>query len=370
MNRGHKKEGGKEMKESDKKIRKNKTAALKHMSMAEVFCKMHGLLEQGKSEDANAYYKSCATWAGSRYIDMTIRWAIMLESAGHADQAMFVLGELLRDCHDPRLLNSLGIIRKNAGQHDSARQAFESAILLDPEQSLYWANLGMAAIECDQKERAFFCFRRCFAIDSDQDWCATAMAVLADEIKIPHAAIQEINRALARKPESYHFQRALAMLFVSLEKYDRALECLNTAICINPSDLDLNFNRARVLDKLGRRNESIAAMELLVENFPWWVQGKCYLAELYTEKGMLIEAEWLLIEVLKNEPDSYEANDLIAQCYYLLEQYENAAQHALRACRKNPNQTILGNLEMLFGKMNDSAGLELVKKIRNEVKNG
>lgn len=121
-------------------------------------------------------------------------------------------------------------------------------------------------------------------------------------------AVKEVEveeEAPEPEPDADDYNRKGASL-IKEGRHDEALEVFEKALSIDPEHVGVTFNRAYVLQKMGRRDEALAEYERLVikEEMP---QAYFMLGVIYDEKGERRRAIGSFEKVLEMEPENARA---------------------------------------------------------------
>lgn len=127
-------------------------------------------------------------------------------------------------------------------------------------------------------------------------------------------------KLINKYPESYIGHKTLAEVYEKEEKYSVAVDEYVRATEINNKDIKLNYNIARLLSKTERSEEAITVLQ----------------------------------DILKKNPEYYEATNLLGEVLCANERYKEAINVYMNALRYNPgNYDLYYNLGMVFTMTND-----------------
>ena len=127
-------------------------------------------------------------------------------------------------------------------------------------------------------------------------------------------------KLINKYPESYIGHKTLAEVYEKEEKYSVAVDEYIRATEINNKDIKLNYNIARLLSKTERSEEAITVLQ----------------------------------DILKKNPEYYEATNLLGEVLCANERYKEAINVYMNALRYNPgNYDLYYNLGMVFTMTND-----------------
>jgi tetratricopeptide (TPR) repeat protein len=92
-----------------------------------------------------------------------------------------------------------------------------------------------------------------------KDWQIQYRSSLVMDIDVK---ITELEDNLKTNPKDYSIYWDLAIRYLFLQKYDRAMRCINTAINISPSTQELYYCRALVHIKMGNSSKAKEDLEM------------------------------------------------------------------------------------------------------------
>ncbi len=154
--------------------------------------------------------------------------ALGLERFGRHAEALQVAERLLRSHpRHPHLLNLVGVLASQCGQHQKAVHLLAVAVDLEPDNAAYRANRARALARSGQ----------------------------------PHAALASFDKALALRPDfaDAHCHRGLVLK--DLGRFDEALASLETAVALAPGMAAAHLNLAHLLLQLGSFERGFAEYE-------------------------------------------------------------------------------------------------------------
>lgn len=170
------------------------------------------------------------------------------------------------------------------------------------------------------------------------------------------------------------------------EKFVKAIEYFNkrdflTALGIfltllkeDPENLHYMYNTALTLANLGKEDEAIKYLEIVVKHSNYqndyylFIYSRLLLGFLYTKKERYEDAERLFKEVLRVVPDSTLAMESLGYVYERLGRYDQAIIHLRKAIELNPNSAnALNSLGYIYAELgiNLTEALQLCKRAVN-----
>lgn len=210
-----------------------------------------------------------------------------------------------------KALNDLAVILDIQGNKTEAKEIFEKLIILDPTYSDSYINLSKIYTDLNDLTKAeYFCKK---ALDCDAK------------------NIRALNN--------------LSSIYIKTNRQLQAIECIESALQINPNDFLLQFNYAKLLKyfcKFEIANQIFSALytknhtnaELLAEY-----------ADLQNCLGNPKKSMELLDLALQIDPNNYEANYYLCSYLYSVKNLEKAEYHCIKAIQaKNQSLQLLGML--------------------------
>jgi tetratricopeptide (TPR) repeat protein len=209
------------------------------------------------------------------YLDAHVNRAGLLMSLGRAAEAVEAYDKALalRPDHLPALIDR-GIALDALGRVADALSSFERALAVQPNAFEAHANRANALARLGRHEEAVAAFDRALAIhDRLAELHVNRGNSLRELDRLPEA-LASYDAALSRVPDmgAAHFSRGITLK--ALDRYDEALAAFDRALKLDLFGNDpvarahLQWNRAAVLDLLGRPDEAFAEAEHCLQLAP------------------------------------------------------------------------------------------------------
>ena len=166
-------------------------------------------------------------------------------------------------------------------------------------------------------------------------------------------AIDVVQKALEHAPDHVDYYLYLGSFYEELERFDDALTILREGMRRDTKNARIYFRLGVVLDKMGRKQESIAAMKRVLVLTPDDAEALNYLGYTYADLGInLDEAESLIQAALALKPDDGYITDSLGWVYYKRGNYLQALEWLTKAVKLVPDDpTILEHLGDVYRKM-------------------
>jgi len=168
-------------------------------------------------------------------------------------------------------------------------------------------------------------------------------------------AIRSLTDAIQAHPEDPEFFLELGNVYGDSKRYRDAVEALRQGLEVDPGNVNLRFRLGAVYDQWGLKDESIAEMKAVIRLDPKHANALNYLGYTYADLGKnLDEAERLIKEALKHDPESGYITDSLGWVYYKKGLFEQALGVLEKAASLVPDDpVILEHLGDAYQKVNN-----------------
>ncbi|MBE2281581.1 MAG: tetratricopeptide repeat protein [Ignavibacteriaceae bacterium] len=145
---------------------------------------------------------------------------------------------------------------------------------------------------------------------------------LEEETKF-REAIETLLPHYKTNQADYLFNLRLGWLYYNIEKYDSSIICYEAARKINPSAIDAVYGIRYPVAAKNDKDKLVALYEEILKADPNDYEANLRLGQIYIEKD-LNKAKSYLLNVYKKFPSYYEPNLSLGYTYYYLGDYANA----------------------------------------------
>jgi tetratricopeptide (TPR) repeat protein len=182
--------------------------------------------------------------------------------AGRLVEAEGLYLEILAVCpNHPDALHLLGVIACQTDRPELALQLFELAIRLDPRNSLYHSNRGLALRQVNRLEDAIESYDCALALRPDYTEALFNRGVTLQKLKRLDEALESYDRTLATRPDHVEALSNRGVLLQELQRFDEALACYDRALAECPRFVEALSNRGNVLKELKRFQEALESYD-------------------------------------------------------------------------------------------------------------
>ncbi len=155
---------------------------------------------------------------------------------------------------DANIFASRGLAHHWLGAYGEAGADYSHAIELDPDNYLTYYNRGVSFNDRGQHERALADYRRAVARNDNDSLSHNNLAwTLAYHLDTDYQeALEHALRSVELEP-SEHNHDTLALVYYKLERFEEALKHYDTALALNPDQLESYIGRGDVYLALGNQ---------------------------------------------------------------------------------------------------------------------
>ena len=303
------------------------------------------LLAEGRPEEARVALRA-AIIDGDTRPETWLNLALAEAGAGYADLArasMLQIQQRYPGWDEPRLRQAESL--RAGGQHAAAELAYESTLAINPSRPE--ALLGLAVLKLQRQDGfgAQPLLLRCCSVapGQSQAWDALGISLMLTGDKVAaEGAFAEAQR-LDPAVLDYALHRVDAA--VAADNAAAEMARLELATTANPLDPVSQTARGVLLERLGRRDEAICALQIATALSPGAVRPAAMLGGLLARSYRGLEAEQVLVHAIALDPlNSQLQNDYATVLMRLFRAAE--ARDALEAliARDGPDVTALCNL--------------------------
>lgn len=224
-------------------------------------------------------------------------------------------------------LRKIGLVHLELEQFDEAVSVFKEMLDNDPAAHHIRLYLGIAFEEKGELENAFNEFIKIPHGSTPYIEAIGHIAFILKEKGEHDKAIGIIREAIKTNLHQVELYLNLATLYESLDKVDAGLDFLLENDHLFVTEARYHFRVGVLLDKLGRRAESIERMKKVLSLNPKDAQALNYLGYSYAEMGIhLDEALKYLKLAVEIRPNDAFILDSLGWVYFKLKRYDDAVR--------------------------------------------
>lgn len=239
-----------------------------------------------------------------------------------------------------------------------------------PKNFSPWFNYGVLLLSKNKFSEAKVAFERSLSIKNDQE-AVLALGFAEFALEETKLARQRFESILNKEPENIRALQGLAEVEAYEGSLDKAYNILKKTIEIDPENPTSYFNLAAVENKRQDLARAKIALHKTLELNPEYPLAALQLARLYRKEGKVREALTTCKQALNDKANAYLANNLMADIYLDLNDYEQSAYWFSKSLKTKPSQVdaILGLAKAYNGNQRSSEALNLLiqnDKIKEE----
>ena len=251
------------------------------------------------------------------------------------------------------------IARAMAGLQDWKRavDAFEKAVVIDPNRSATYSELGAAQVSMGHVVAAEAAFRKAVELDPKSSLALVSLANFVWSRGDAEQCEILLKRALEAESKNIVVNRALAVFYMTRNVAVAAEPYLKTVAEVTPNS-EAAYALAEYYLRLRRIDEARAVIAPFRKDFKTYVGSSLRLARLETAADNKAEAHHILDGVLAREPNNAEALLLRGQLFLAARNITDALRSLERAVVANPSliapQLALAQTHTLRGSVKDA----------------
>jgi tetratricopeptide (TPR) repeat protein len=246
------------------------------------------------------------------------RWQEALDSINHA---LDVTPEI---AHSWPAWTMRGYCHGKLGQHEQALEAYQRALLEQPEDAKAWNGLSCVFQEQNSYDEALAAVDRAIALDEAEWAYASNRAGVLFALKRYDEALVGYERSAELKPDEAEIRYWKGRTLRELKRDEEALAAFDQALVCDPDDADAADWRADTIYTLGRYEEALAAYERAIgltpdQTYQWYWKGWS-LRKLGRDEEALAAFE----QAAELDPKDGDAANQCAAALFRLKRYEEA----------------------------------------------
>lgn len=208
-------------------------------------------------------------------------YALALSALGrHQEAAELVAPVQARKPKDFALANLLGVMLKRAGRFDEAIATLKAAQKLDPKSASPWQNLGNAEEARGNYAAAAEAFQGAVRLDPRNGELWRLLGRMQRALNNAEAARASFLKAFEFQPKDQNTLNDLMGLLIDAGDIEAAIPVVARARQFRQGDRGLDVMHARMLLRLGRRDESRAVIDGILAEDPGDRQANLFLSRM------------------------------------------------------------------------------------------
>jgi tetratricopeptide (TPR) repeat protein len=221
----------------------------------------------------------------------------------------------------------IGLVHLELEQFDEAIAVFGEMLANDPTADNIRLYRGIAYEEKDDLDNAYAEFSKISRNSAQYLEAVSHIALILKEQGKFDMAIAVLTETITAHPGNFELYLNVSALYESIDRPQASLDILLENEKQFAKDPRLHFRIGVLLDKLGKRAESINRMKQVLQLDPKDAQALNYLGYSYAEMGIhLEEALKYITEALTIRPRDAFILDSLGWTYFKLKRYDDAVE--------------------------------------------
>jgi predicted O-linked N-acetylglucosamine transferase (SPINDLY family) len=246
----------------------------------------------------------------------------------------------------------LGLIALQARDLESAVQALERALRLQPDQPAILVNLGVSLRSLGRFQEALSCYDRALRLQPDIPEALNNRGSVLLNLRRYVEALESCERALLARPNYAEAQNNKGSALQGLGRLEDALSCCDTALRLMPGLASAHNNRAAVLLALKRPEEALTACDCALQIDPSSADAHNNRGIALKDLGRVAEALQSCERALRLQPGLADAHANRGGLLTLLGHTDDALESIDRAVKlKGQDATLLCNRGAILRQM-------------------
>jgi predicted TPR repeat methyltransferase len=214
-----------------------------------------------------------------------------LHQSGLFDEAKQGYLRLLKKTpRDSELLYALGILSAQQSDFHSAIDYFNQAIVQQPENPLFYLNLGNALKTLGEFDAAKASLQKAVALKPDYSAALNNLGTVFYAQDFLDESIRHYQLALEKKPDYIDAKYNLGLALAKQNQLDQAAEIYTEVLTDSPGHAAAHFQLGCLLLLRGKVSAAESHFLLLEENYPHHFETQTNLATCYLREGALGQA--------------------------------------------------------------------------------
>ncbi|MEL7265343.1 MAG: tetratricopeptide repeat protein, partial [Planctomycetota bacterium] len=242
---------------------------------------------------------------------------------------------------------------EKTGELDKARKEIERTIAAEPRDVRNHATLATLLWKQEHKDDAIAQLQRAIEINPGYEYLWNLLRSYCEDTGKAPIVLEVAQKLVKEHPKDVRGWMQLAHCYSERDNVGDAMRALDTAIQLNPKNVDAHSQKALQLSQAGQFDQAIAACKpaafadkqpLQLQSREAWIEG---------ERGNITTAVFKMRAVVEQDADYYWAWHRLAEWYEYLDQRDNLFEASQQMVRLEPTNPVpygyLGDIELRRG---------------------
>ncbi|MBQ3644409.1 MAG: tetratricopeptide repeat protein [Candidatus Riflebacteria bacterium] len=245
---------------------------------------------------------------------LMLKLAQLYDERGETENALANLEACIK--HNPdsaEVYLFYGTMLRQKGRILEAQKAFEKALEINKFMAKAYYQLGLLEKSQKKLEHARDLFQKAIQLSPDDPYAHYQLGMTYKDLDKTDLAIMEVKRATVLHPTDSYGHSRLGQFYQEQNKYDLAVSSYSRAIGLKPKDAFVLEKLAEVMAAKGDHKRAIEIFqEALACQFHQKIETMLSLSKSLKAVGRWVDLQVLTAEILRLEPENYEAAYLMA----------------------------------------------------------
>lgn len=220
-------------------------------------------------------------------------------------QAAEAFDEAIRlDSNNSLFYNAKGLLLRDQRQYEKAIAQFELAAENPPEILNPVINKAQTLTLLQRNEEALAIYNVVLKTYPDYIPALIFKAECLKELNNPNEALATYDQAIALDPKAADLVFNKGNIYANQDRLDQALACYNNAVQLDPEFADAYYHIGLVNQRLGRREEALTNFSRAISQNSASPMARVSAAELFTQSGDHKQALTIMEEAIVQHPNS------------------------------------------------------------------
>lgn len=252
----------------------------------------------------------------------------------------------------------LGMVYSKLLQFQKARNAYESALQLNPSSPEPYLHIGLDAAARGEKAQAVNWISQAFAEASEREDVAYVYAEALIQSTNFDRARNVLIQALQIHPNSPELIKAQGDLYMQQNENGRAKQAYLRCLKINPHFLAAQLSLAQIYLRMRQPRAARRQLERVLQVQPKNPVANSELGRMDFDLGRQTEAQRMTETALKEDPNNRVANETLAEIEIRKGNYSKASTILERLVKLNPQTPrfhyLLGRVLVKLGRLKEA----------------
>jgi len=250
--------------------------------------------------------------------------------------------------------NNLGIIFKELGENQKAKECFEKTIAINPNYAAAHNNLGTSFNNLRQYQKAKDCYEKAIAINPNYADAHYNHGRSFNNLRQYQKAKECFEKTIAINPNYADAHNNLGIIFKELGENQNAKECFEKTIAINPNYAGAHNNLGIILKELGENQKAKECFEKAIAINPNNPNYYNNLGIIFKELGENQKAKSCYKKAIAINPNYADAYNNLGTIFKELGENQKTKSCYKKAIAINPNNpNYYNNLGIIFKELGE-----------------